>query len=251
VIQLRDVLLREGYEVLIASSGSEALQIIAERIPDVMILDLMMPEIDGFEVLRIIRSQERTTTLPVLILTAKQITKEELAFLKGNNVKQLIQKGDVSIKELLTAVSNMFGDLPASYEGPAAEPKKWDQERKPRVLVIEDNPDNMTTVAALLSDSCVLLQAYDGQTGLHLVRNAHPDIVLCDISLPGLDGFTVLEYIRQDPAIRDLPIVALTARAMQSDVDEILAHGFDAYISKPVDAQILEQQIFGILDGIV
>ncbi|MFZ1729751.1 MAG: response regulator [Bacteroidota bacterium] len=248
VLQMRDVLQAEGFEVLVASNGSEALRKIAEKIPDAMILDLMMPEIDGFEVLRIVREQAATAALPVLILTAKRITKDELAFLRGNNVKQLIQKGDVSRKELLTAVTNMLGIHPpaAIINRIPRRPKNGD---KPRILVIEDNPDNMTTAAALLADSCTVLQASDGRSGLHIARDERPDVILLDISLPGIDGFTVLEYARQDSAIKHIPVIALTSRAMQGDVEEILSHGFDGYISKPIDAELFEQQIFGTPHG--
>ncbi|MDD3323196.1 MAG: ATP-binding protein, partial [Paludibacter sp.] len=93
IIQMNDFLSSSGYNVMTAHNGKEALEIISQTIPDTMILDLMMPEIDGFEVLKTIREAEATAHIPVLILTAKQITKEDLSFLTRNNVHQLIQKG--------------------------------------------------------------------------------------------------------------------------------------------------------------
>lgn len=107
IIQLKDFLEESGYQILVARDGGEALGIIAQTIPDAMILDLMMPGIDGFEVLKILREAEPTAHIPVLILTAKHITKEELKFLKRNNVHQLIQKGDVNRQDLLSAVVAM------------------------------------------------------------------------------------------------------------------------------------------------
>lgn len=78
----------------VARNGKEALEQIAHDVPDAMVLDLMMPEVDGFQVLALeVRSEPRTACLPVLILTAKHITREELSFLKSNNIQQLIQKG--------------------------------------------------------------------------------------------------------------------------------------------------------------
>ena len=107
VIQMTDILQAEGYRIDVARNGREALERIDQLVPHAMILDLMMPEVDGFEVLRQIRSEERTAHIPVLILTAKHVTKEELSFLKGNRIHQLIQKGDVSKAELLAAVGRM------------------------------------------------------------------------------------------------------------------------------------------------
>jgi signal transduction histidine kinase/HAMP domain-containing protein len=107
VIQMSDMLQAEGYRIEAARNGREALERIKEHVPDAMILDLMMPEVDGFEVLRQIRNEERTAHIPVLILTARHVTSEELSFLKGNRIHQLIQKGDVSKAELLRAVGRM------------------------------------------------------------------------------------------------------------------------------------------------
>lgn len=107
IIQLRDILEEQGYSVEIAHNGGEALEKIGQKIPDAVILDLMMPEMDGFEVLRRIRGMEKTSRLPVLILTAKYLSKEELSFLKHNNVQQLIRKGNISKEDLLNAISEL------------------------------------------------------------------------------------------------------------------------------------------------
>jgi signal transduction histidine kinase len=115
IIQLKEILLHEGYQVFTACNGKEGLQYIKEHQPDGIILDLMMPEMDGFEVLKTLRESPQNQHLPVLIVTAKHISKEELSFLKGNNVHQLIQKGDVSKYELLSAIQSMvFGKLDQS-----------------------------------------------------------------------------------------------------------------------------------------
>jgi len=108
IIQLNNILESKGHNILIARNGEEALEIISDTVPDAMILDLMMPGVDGFEVLRRIREEDRTASVPVLILTAKHITKEELSFLKRNNIHQLIQKGDVNPKDLLSTIDRMI-----------------------------------------------------------------------------------------------------------------------------------------------
>ncbi|MCX6267163.1 MAG: ATP-binding protein [Bacteroidetes bacterium] len=107
IIQMKNILEESGYRLLIARDGGEALGIIAQTIPDAMILDLMMPGMDGFEVLKTLREAEKTAHIPVLILTAKHITKEELLFLKRNNVHELIMKGDINRSELLNAIATM------------------------------------------------------------------------------------------------------------------------------------------------
>ncbi len=107
LIQLKEILSHEGYQIITADNGLQGLKRIKEDEPDGIILDLMMPEMDGFAVLKTIRSDPQTKLLPVLILSAKHISKQELSFLKGNNIHQLIQKGDISKYDLLAAIQSM------------------------------------------------------------------------------------------------------------------------------------------------
>jgi signal transduction histidine kinase/DNA-binding NarL/FixJ family response regulator/HAMP domain-containing protein len=114
VIQMTDMLSQHGYRVQVARHGREALEHIEQALPDAVILDLMMPGVDGFQVLQAIRGGEKSAQLPVLILTAKAVTREELSFLEGNHIQQLIQKGDISRAELLAAVAKMVAPATAS-----------------------------------------------------------------------------------------------------------------------------------------
>ena len=241
VIQLTDVLAREGYRVLVARDGGEALKLIETTVPDAMILDLMMPEVDGFQVLGAIRGSKRTERIPVLILTAKYVTPEELSFLKGNHIHQLIQKGDINEKRLLAAVERMVSPEPQATAAPPRHPHR--SAAKPVVLAVEDNPDNMTTVRALLQDTCILLEASDGHSGVELARTHVPDVILMDLALPVMNGFEALEAIRNDERIKHIPVIAVTASAMSGNREEVLARGFDAYISKPIDDELLRQAI--------
>jgi CheY-like chemotaxis protein len=219
-----------------------------------VILDLMMPEVDGFEVLRKIRSVEKTAHLPVLILTAKHVTKEELNFLTGNHIHQLIQKGDINRADLLAAVGRMVAPHTAPRTAPQTAKVRPSAARpaagisgKPVVLVVEDNPDNMMTVRALLQDTVTLIEATDGKTGVELVKAHAPDLVLMDISLPVMDGFAALSAIRKDDSLRHIPVIAVTASAMSGNREEILKHGFDGYISKPVDSDELMRTVREII----
>lgn len=110
IVQLCDFLQEENFGVMVAQGGQEALKLLDETeiIPNAIILDLMMPDIDGFSVLKSIRDAEKTENIPVLILTAKHITKEELSFLRKNNIHQLIQKGDVNKADLLLSIRKMI-----------------------------------------------------------------------------------------------------------------------------------------------
>ncbi|MGE0021893.1 MAG: response regulator [Draconibacterium sp.] len=238
VIQIKDALDENGFNVIVASDGIRALEMINEQKPDGIILDLMMPGIDGFEVLKKLRSSTENGHTPVLILTAKQVTKEELSFLKGNHISQLIQKGDVNLNELIGAVTQMVQKEPEHPEKP--ERKTKNIQGKPTVLIVEDNVDNMLTARVLLQDDYLVFEATDGKQGVEMAKKHVPDLILMDISLPVLDGISAFKQIRNYITTSNIPVIALTASALISDREQILAEGFDAFISKPID----EEQFF-------
>jgi len=107
-----------------------------------------------------------------------------------------------------------------------------------RILVIEDNPANMTLAVFLLeSAGHTVLAATDAEAGLSLAREQRPDLVLMDIQLPGMDGLEATRLLKQDPGTSSIPVVALTALAMKGDEARIRAAGCDGYIAKPMRYQ--------------
>jgi two-component system cell cycle response regulator len=119
-----------------------------------------------------------------------------------------------------------------------------------RVLVIEDNPINRELMDYLLrAYGFEPLTAVDGSVGLDIAARERPDLILCDIQMPGIDGFEFARRIKADPQLRDTPLVAVTAYAMVGDRDRILATGFDGYIAKPIDPAELIPTINALLPG--
>jgi CheY-like chemotaxis protein len=115
-------------------------------------------------------------------------------------------------------------------ETPAAPPQRT-------VLYIEDNEVNQLLMQGMLSHRPglrLLLAGLPG-TGLAMAAQARPDLILLDIQLPGMNGFEVLRRLRDAPATRDVPVIAVSANAMQSDIDEARLAGFDDYLTKPLD----------------
>jgi signal transduction histidine kinase/CheY-like chemotaxis protein/HAMP domain-containing protein len=249
IIQIREMLVEVGYLVKVARNGKEALDELKVSIPDAVILDLMMPEIDGFEVLKQLRSLKETQLLPVLILSAKHVTHEELSFLKGNNIHQLIQKGDVNKKDLLGHINKMVtpSDQNAVKKKDSINDAKISGSEKNTkeavILVVEDNPDNLETVKAILGNKFNLISSMEGIEGIQKAKTFNPNIILLDISLPGMDGYRVLDEIRKDDSLNNTPVIALTAKAMKGDREELIKYGFNDYIAKPIDGGLLEKTI--------
>ncbi|HOW15199.1 response regulator [Methanosarcina sp.] len=112
------------------------------------------------------------------------------------------------------------------------------------ILVVEDNPLIMELVKTLLiSFGYEPVEASDGAIALELSKKNHFNLILLDIQLPGIDGIEVLKILKEDPARREIPVIALTAHAMRGDEEKFLKAGCSAYISKPIDIQKFKSTI--------
>jgi two-component system cell cycle response regulator DivK len=116
------------------------------------------------------------------------------------------------------------------------------------VLIAEDNPVNRELIPELLElRGYTVLEACDGQQALQTIEQAQPELLLLDVGMPGLDGFAVIRRIRENYQQARLPVVAITAYAMQGDRERILNSGFDGYLSKPVNPSALTEEIDRVL----
>jgi len=114
------------------------------------------------------------------------------------------------------------------------------------VLYIEDNPANLKLVAQILGrrPHILLITAHTAELGIELARERHPDLILLDINLPGVDGYRLLEVIRKEAGLEGTPVIALTANALSSDIEQGMAAGFSDYLTKPLNVD----RFFGLLD---
>ncbi len=119
-----------------------------------------------------------------------------------------------------------------------------------RILVIEDNAANMKLASLLLRHAGhEVLGAIDAETGLTLARTERPNLILMDVQLPGMDGLAATALLKQDPATRVIPVIALTAMAMKDDQEKTRLAGCDAYIAKPLRYRELYDVINTLLEG--
>ena len=117
-------------------------------------------------------------------------------------------------------------------------------ENKGTILYIEDNPDNRLLVRRiLLSEDYVLLEAKDAFDALDVLKTARPDLILMDINMPDMDGYTLTAKIKTMPGFERTPILALTANVMRGDKEKTLEAGCDGYIQKPIDIDQLTREI--------
>jgi CheY-like chemotaxis protein len=113
-----------------------------------------------------------------------------------------------------------------------------------RILVIEDNEANLELMTYILNAfSHTTIVATDGEAGVEAALSCRPDLILCDIALPKLDGYGVARRLKQEPALIAVPLIAVTASAMVGDRDKVMAAGFDGYIRKPIDPETFVSEV--------
>jgi two-component system cell cycle response regulator DivK len=118
------------------------------------------------------------------------------------------------------------------------------------ILIVEDNEKNRKLVRDVLTfKGYRLAEAETGEDGVRLAKELRPDLVLMDIQLPGINGIVALGQIREDPAIRETPVIAVTASAMTQDRQKIMAAGFDGYQSKPINVKDFLAAVRAMLDS--
>ncbi len=275
-----------------AWDGAEALEMLRDHAVDAVILDLMMPGVDGFEVLDSIRRGEVGREVPVLVLSAKDLSVDERQRLNEAPVYRLMQKGTIDRGQLTAVVRRLLGlpapdqrglwarssmDLdptdPSESDVPSAgvpdevepptKPQRADHDDEPTgatvppqpaepspgdgepiILVVEDHPDNMLAIRAVLDDRGYrIVGAGDGRQGVDEARRHRPSILLMYMQLPVMSGYDATRSLKSDPVLKAIPIVGLTARAMQGDREQVLAAGCDDYLAKPFNPDDLWQVV--------
>lgn len=216
---------RAGYSTVEARDGEEALLRTRVLSPGLIILDLLMPGVDGFEVLRTMRNEGMRT--PVVVLTGKDLSAEEERILR-EGLARIVQKGGAALDSVVREAKQMLLAKRVVETG-----------RLPRILYIEDSPQNRDIVRRYLADEYEVIEAEDGEHGIERVLRDVPDLVLMDLSLPRLDGWECTRRIKANPSVKHIPVIAVTAHAAREDQTRAHQAGCVDYITKPMDREVL------------
>jgi CheY-like chemotaxis protein len=265
-LKIAKILLEKaGVTVLNVQRPDEAVRTALAERPDIILLDLMMPEVDGFEVLSRLKADPATAAIPVLVHTAKEITDEDRKRLEPS-ARRILQKTPLQIQAILDELGQVLKTLPpapvptpacdeppagSSTEGAAAEeaaPAGDSGARAVsplgRILFVEDDPVNQYSIGFILrAEGYEVLLAENGQEGVERAASDRPDVILMDMMMPVMSGFDAARRIKDSPELRDIPIIALTARAMAGERERTLAAGCDDYLSKPIERTLLLERL--------
>ncbi len=233
---LRSVLAPAGFRVETVGLGRDGIDIARRNQPALIIVDLLLPDMSGFEVLDALAADPRTRALPVIALTAASLSPTDRQRIE-KRVLSLAQKGDFTRESVLLAVQRATGAAPArGHEG------------GPTVLVVDDHDLNRELIRTMLERKGYrVLQADSGEQGTEVARRERPSLILLDLAMPGKDGFATARELKGDPELGTTPLVAVTALAMRGDEARAREAGFDAYVTKPVDRDALEETIERLL----
>ena len=228
-----------------AARGDEALALLHETYFDCMILDLTLPDMSGFELLSKMNEDPALSKCPVIVYTGKAITEEENEeLLKYTN--SVIIKGVKSPERLLDETAlflhRVVADMPAEKQNTIRLLHDRDAIFSGKhILVVDDNTRNAFALSSLLHEKNLRSTiARSGMKALEMLETVPDiDLVLMDIMMPEMDGYEVMRRIRVQSQFKNLPILALTAKAMKGDMEKCIAAGANDYLSKPIDADRL------------
>jgi PAS domain S-box-containing protein len=238
--EVRLILRGESYDLEIAANGRDGLKKMQERPPDLILLDLKMPEMDGFAFVEEITKKDCFRNIPLLLLTAMDISPDQQNRLKQANVRDVILKGQIDRDFFLNKIkAALESSTPTTHPSPGEKmpitPTQGEGREGVKVLIVEDQPDNLFLFKeALRPGGYAIYTATNGQEAVEVAQREKPDIILMDIQMPGMDGYETTRRIQAIPEMAAVPIIALTARAMKGEKEKAIEEGCSDYLAKPV-----------------
>lgn len=223
-----------GFNAIAEHQSSKVVNMIDNLDLDLAIIDLDMPVLNGFELIKQIKSKKQFAKLPIIIYTGKDSYQEDLKKIDGL-FTELLHKSSTNIENLADTVAAMIN----RYDEPAAPETIKDKSDSVKILLVEDYKHSQIIVTRLLKknnfDSIVVVE--NGLQALEAVKQQKYDLILMDMQMPVMNGFEATQKIRELDDYRDTPIIALTAFAMKGDREKCLEAGATDYIPKPIDSQ--------------
>jgi CheY-like chemotaxis protein/signal transduction histidine kinase len=244
-LSIRELLGHDDIDIDVVDSGTGALNSLDESTYDCVVLDLRLPDISGFDVLERLRDRPQHKDVPVVVFTGRELSPEEdarLHTLARSVVVKDVESPERLLDETALFLHRVITDLPPEKQRMLDRLHRSDDALVGRkVLVVDDDVRNIFALSSVLERrGMTVLTAGTGREAIDTIEST-PDlaIVLMDIMMPEMDGYETMQVIRQNPSLRRLPIIALTAKAMKGDREKCLEAGASEYLAKPVNTEQL------------
>ena len=238
---MRAKLEREGYEVLSAVNGNEGWRVMRVQKPDLVLLDVQLPGMSGFQILE--EARKLKLKIPVIVVSNSGQPVEIDRVMELGAVDYLV-KAEFSPTDVLAKIEKVLGASPKSRDNSVlgGEPAK-------NILVVEDDKFlRDILVQKLRREGFRVLEAPDGEEALKLAGSGHPDLILLDILLPRIDGFEVLKRLKADAATDSVPVIILSNLGQKEDITRALELGAEEFMVK---AQFTPVQIIAKIKAVL
>jgi CheY-like chemotaxis protein len=228
------VLLQNEYDIFIAKSGKEALEFLekSEYIPDLILLDIIMPVMDGWDVFTMIRETGRLKDIPIAFLTSENDESARKKALALDAAKYITKPYDVlKLKNIIKEIVNKIKTI---------DNVKGDQKL---IFIIDDNRVNLLIGLNALSKKYMVTIALSAIKMFFILEKIKPDLILLDIDMPEMNGYEAIIALKSKPETKDIPVIFLSARTELEDVQKSLSLGAINYVTKPYEPQYLLELI--------
>ncbi|MFT8313137.1 MAG: response regulator [Clostridium sp.] len=235
-----------GFTTLISNSGAEALKFIKEHEINGILLDLGLPDIKGIALLKEINKKLKlkNTYVPVIIYTGMDISSEKEKEIKLYADRIIIKTAN-SDERLLDELTLILHKVNDEEEYRSIMTSKINKDTvlnlaNKKILIVDDDPRNIFVLAAALEDyGAEIIEAENGEAALRKLETQAVDLILMDIMMPVMNGYEAIKKIRSSDKIKNIPIIATTAKSLKGDREKCMAAGANDYISKPIDYDVL------------
>ncbi|MCL2225463.1 MAG: response regulator [Defluviitaleaceae bacterium] len=223
--------LKNHYQIHPANSSKEMYEILSTTLPDLILLDINMPEVGGFEILKMLKANPRYSKVPVVFITAKGKKSDLLEGMELGAADFMLKS--FTDEQMVSCIEHCINP----------------QMDKPVVLAVDDNPSILKTVNFLLNKDYVVRTLSDSAKMRELLHIIKPDLFLLDYNMPGLTGFDLVPRIREFPEHTDTPIVFLTSEGSVDNLSSALYLGAKSFIVKPINDADFRKKIAASLSS--
>ncbi len=231
---MRGLLGLGGYRMLEADEAESGLQMAAKHRPDIILMDVNLPGLDGLSATRRLKADPDLAAIPVIALTGLAMEGDREKALEAGCMDHITKPIDT--RRFLDGLGALLAPAPERPQA-AAPPKDAVRRHYSRILVVDDDPMNVKLVEGILKrEGYESLKALDGEEALDKVQRERPDLILLDVMMPGIDGYQVTRQLKGDPATAAIPIIMITALNGTEDKVRGLECGADEFLTKPVNA---------------
>ncbi|MBC8098407.1 MAG: pyridoxal-phosphate dependent enzyme [Armatimonadetes bacterium] len=235
----------KSYRVYEAVNGVEGVRMIRDRMPDLVIADLTMPEMDGFTLLETLKRDPVTAHIPIVVVSAKSLTAQDHQLLKTYS-ESVWTKGGFDTRQLVDHVVLTLGHSPvevirrrerqehAAQDTPPVDTPPNGDDDASVIVMIDDNPHDIRLARKALeaNGNYHIIEAYTGRDGLKAIYNYHPDLIILDLMLPDLDGMSIVETLQRDAKLREIPVIIVSGYPLPPNERELTQQNIRRILEK-------------------